>query len=948
MLGQCGYSRTGIGKAAGWLLLAAVLASAASAGDNDLYIVDEVGVLGIVDVQTGKATVIGATGTVLTDIAFDPQGRLFGLTETQFYRIDPATGTATELGAHGLPQASALVAGPDGTLLAAGSNTLWLYSIDPNSAIATPRDYVGHGALGDIAFFDGDLYMAAANRMLIRLDPAGDNAANGIGSFGGLNLYGMDTVGGILCGAAGTCLYALDTTSGVATLLVDYAGQGLGPAWGATAGPPTSDLPPRPGFGPYYEPYEPNIVPNAPGYTLPLDIDTITNFAQIDAIVDLDGVTDLIRQNGFAVIEPDARLRAFLETDDDIIEPYSALRARDIPLFFTTDTMLHLYHVQFDETLRDIEERCFVADIDGLTAALLDDAVSLHAQLQGDLKEAAGRNLAYLSVARRLMDPNAPIPALAASAAARELANIEAHEGFVPSDIFIYKEDYSQYVPRGHYTRSDALKRYFKTLMWYGRMAFLLKGSDPWGTFGQALISVHDAKVQTLQALLLTTSLRTVHVGERTALEVWDRLYGVTAFYVGLADDLTPYDYLWALDQVFDSDFALDDLADEDNYLALKRELALLPKPKIYGGTGNIILSPIAPPEALDEVLDKTAGLRLMGQRFIPDSYMFQHLVFPQVGAYLGNPAEPPFTMSKDGIRGYPRGLDVMAMLGSERARTILVDEGDTNYVDYWQRFAELEEQFAALTETDWHANLYWSWLHTLRALLEAPPEGYPNFMRAEAWQRHQLHSTLASWTELRHDTILYAKQSYTPGRGGTLAPPAYVEPVAQFWSRLLALARMTSRGLDDLGVLSAEARQRLHETEDSITQLLAITGRQLANEPLSASDTAFIAGLVLRLDGIVAGVHDTGVKTTLVADVHTEAGDGLVLEEAVGKVDLIVVACPAPDGSIFLAVGPVLSYYEFKQPMSDRLTDEAWRNLLDSPERPDRPTWYRPLLHTN
>jgi hypothetical protein len=96
---------------------------------------------------------------------------------------------------------------------------------------------------------------------------------------------------------------------------------------------------------------------------------------------------------------------------------------------------------------------------------------------------------------------------------------------------------------------------------------------------------------------------------------------------------------------------------------------------------------------------------------------------------------------------------------------------------------------------------------------------------------------------------------------------------------------------------------------------------------------------------GAVIGIEETGLMTTLVADVHTHTAEGKVLEEAVGYVDLIIVACPSPDGSIFLAAGPVLSYYEFKHPMSDRLTDEAWQNLLDSPEKPERPTWFLPLM---
>ena len=41
----------------------------------------------------------------------------------------------------------------------------------------------------------------------------------------------------------------------------------------------------------------------------------------------------------------------------------------------------------------------------------------------------------------------------------------------------------------------------------------------------------------------------------------------------------------------------------------------------------------------------------------------------------------------------------------------------------------------------------------------------------------------------------------------------------------------------------------------------------------------------------------------------------------------------------------PVLSYYEFKHSMNDRLTDEAWRALLASPEKPDRPKWYTSLI---
>ncbi len=574
----------------------------------------------------------------------------------------------------------------------------------------------------------------------------------------------------------------------------------------------------------------------------------------------------------------------------------------------------------------------------------------MYNQYTGDLKESAKRNVAYLAVANKLIDPNTQVPPLVADLVASELAKIDAHAGFAASDIFIYQEDYSQYIPRGHYTRSEELKRYFRTLMWYGRMAFLLKGAEFWGPTGEALISTYDAKIQTLQAVLLAKSIDSVSVNGRTGCDIWDRMYAVTSFYVGLADDLTPYEYLGAVHKVFGSSFDPAYLENEDKFFALKAELVLLRSPKIYGGTGNIFVPLPLTSESLNEVLDKTKGMRFMGQRFIPDSYMFQQLVSPQVTTYTGSGNPIPFTYGITPIgpqRCYPRGLDAMTVLGSALANAILLEEGDTDYVNYWQQFDKLKAEFDAFDISDWNHNLYWGWLYSLRALIEGFPQGYPNFMRTQAWEKKELNATLASWTQLRHDTILYAKQSYTPTP--TSVPPTvtgYVEPVPEFYGRLLALTRMTREGLSNLNALSAQATERLINLENILSRLIEIANKELANQPLSNNDYWYIETFGRTLEGVVTGVSKTGVKTTLVADVHTYGFEQQVVEEGVGYVDLIIVACPVPNGSIFLAAGPVLSYYEFKHPMADRLTDEAWRQILGSPQRPARPPWFQPLMH--
>ncbi|MBN2312920.1 MAG: DUF3160 domain-containing protein [Sedimentisphaerales bacterium] len=714
--------------------------------------------------------------------------------------------------------------------------------------------------------------------------------------------------------------------------------------------------PVEPNFAAYYEPLELHIEPNVVSYELPLDMNLVTNFEKVNEKLSLDQVRDLISRNGFVVIEHD--IASYDPTREDIAKPYEYLRDKGIPMFVTADTLLHLYHVQFDETLKEIEEHQFYSDIRMLTDSLLDDALQLYDQLEGDLKEATRRNIAYLSVASQLLGSSSPIPEVVSDDVAAELAQIDAHSGFAPSNIFIYREDYSQYVPRGHYTRSDVLKKYFKTLMWYGRMAFLLKGHENWGPdpSKEALINPYDAKIQTLQAFLLAYSMDTQQFDDRSAREIWNRIYTVTAFYVGLADDLIPHDYLWALDRVFGREFTLSDLDDPNHFHELRTELALLPAPEIYGGTGDANAPYPVTEEALDDILEKTKGMRFMGQRFIPDSYMFQNLIFPQVEVYTGDVNNLPFTsvITVAGIlRGYPRGLDVMALLGSEQAKEILIQDGDTDYEGYWDRFNELADTFDGFGREEWNRNLYWGWLYSLRALIADYPESYPAFMQTPAWSKRSLNAALASWTELRHDTILYAKQPYFP------PPPyaeriatCYVEPAPEFFARLLALTRMTSRGLSDLAVLSEQASKQLASFEEILTRLIEIATKELINQPLSAGDWTFLDYLAEKLEDLM--IHDdnaswwetTGLKTTLVADVHTCGGDEeRVLEEAVGKVDLIVVACPQPDGSAFLAAGPVLSYYEFKHPMADRLTDEQWREMLDSPDQPERPAWYQPLM---
>ena len=721
----------------------------------------------------------------------------------------------------------------------------------------------------------------------------------------------------------------------------------------------------------------------SPAYSLPLSLQEITNQDDIDSIFRLDAnQKELLERNGFVVIPWHG---------DDMVEPYETMKQREVPIFVTSDTLLHLYHIQFNEILKRIEEEEFFDQLIVMSQAMLETSIQdYRAFADSDLKEAARRNAAYFAVALKLLQTptegydeatlkaeieqwnrehpydkkefkpvtkvNFTIPNYIKGDVEEEIKNIEEHEGFKPSAIFnsdtdracelpgTYCEDYSQYVPRGHYTRSETLKRYFKTMMWYGRMAFLLKGGE------EALVSEEDAKLATIQASLISAELPNVEVEDGTAQSIWDRIYSVTSFFVGTADDLTPYEYLDAMEKVFGTEFDSSLLANDEKLLALKVELAQMRNPEIYGGSGICVIYPPITKAKLYECLAKTKGMRFMGQRFIPDSFMFQHLVSPAVGMYVGD--GQPFTMKMTAAgpaRAFPRGLDAMAVLGSERAYEILKEEGDTEYegkdTSYDKQLNWLKSQFSEFDVADWNRNLYWAWLYALMPLLEGFGEGYPTFMQTQAWQDKELQTALASWTELRHDTILYAKQTYTPTL--QMAPPqhkpvvGYVEPIPEFYARMLALTSMTREGLAQLNALSNEEMSRLEDLESILSRLLDISKDELENKELTEADYEFIRSFGEQLESIVAGVEAEGKETTIVADVHTDTNPPRqVLEEGVGYVDLILVAYKLPDGRIIIGAGPVLSYYEFKHPMDDRLTDDKWKEMLEGGNAPDRPDW--------
>lgn len=660
--------------------------------------------------------------------------------------------------------------------------------------------------------------------------------------------------------------------------------------------------------------YDTTLTPCVPEFTVAEDLSNVTNPELVEYWN--DEAKQKLLENGFLVCN---------STDDEFYPQYESNRYVYTPNFVTVDASLHTYHLYFLYLQRQTEQEHLLPLLQELTTAMLSESQSQSDALTGtEWENAAHRNVAYFSVAAALLDPTADTSALPQEAA-QELALIEAAAGIAPSPVMnlgeengSQQEDYSQYIPRSYYTESEDLTRYFKAMMWYGRMAFLQSDAD-----------------KTRSAVLMNLALR-----DSGAQENWQRIYDVTCFFAGVSDDANANDYLPLIDAAYGGSAQLSALpGDEAAWQTLTASLKTLQPAAINS-------MPIYEWDNRDE---STAGYRFMGQRYTIDADILQKLVYRDV------------EQSADGRkRLLPDALDVPAALGSDTALDILHTQCDTDYPNYDDQMNTVRTKMAEAGDSVWNASLYSAWLNTLRPLTEARGEGWPQYMQTAAWRTKSLASFLGSWTELKHDTALYSKQVYGEMGGGggieEVDDRGWVETEPVVFSRLAALSQATSEGLEKLGLLDDNSKENLDKLYQLNYQLMVIAEKELRNELPSEEEFELIRSFGGQLEHFwleTVATRDQNFVTpqehpaALVADIATDP-NGSVLQTAtdVGTIYVLV----SVDGSPRIAVGKVYSFYQFTQPLDQRMTDQDWwAQLGKAPDeegnfhwedRPSIPAW--------
>lgn len=614
-----------------------------------------------------------------------------------------------------------------------------------------------------------------------------------------------------------------------------------------------------------------------------------------------------LAQDGFAIVPGNHEQLFHLYEQND----YNCF-----PSFITTDLFLQLFHLYFDCVLREAEEQTLSPLIIDYTLKMYH---AMHQQAVGASSSELGRlahhNAVFFAVAYQLFTGMLiGTPDEQAEAKPEVESVLKAENGYSQfmADYKMVEFPYSLFRPRGHYSRNDVLKRYFRGMMWLQSVPF---GMD------------NDEEVR--EAVVLACLMKE----QEDATRSYERIDQLLTYLMGKSDNLSIPQVQAEVAKIGKPLHVL--LASESDMARLKKALNDL-------GEKQTRIRPKFERTSRNKIC-------LLPQRYQPDAEVLQEMV------------DHDSTPTK---RATPQGLDIFASMGVMAAEQILVDAGQ-EWKDFKPMLAKMKER---MNEIDWNETIATQWMRALRGINEgSAADNMPYFMGTPEWGRKDLNAMLASWAELKHDAILYAKQPMGAECGGGGIPDpvvkGYVEPNVTFWKKAVELFDNTSELLKGQGLLSERLEQITTRIREEAQFLLSISRKELEGTPLTdeeydqlkckgATFENISLDIVRQPDQYLMGwsdVEGADRQVALVADVYTANSDNnpdkSILYEGVGAADEIFVVVEI-DGYLYLTRGAVFSYREFKQPVGEqRLTDEEWQQQLEKNPRKGVPEWMNRII---
>jgi hypothetical protein len=507
------------------------------------------------------------------------------------------------------------------------------------------------------------------------------------------------------------------------------------------------------------------------------------------------------KANGFVVSE---RMGA-----SSFGEMFYRIYGRDLPVFVTSDAILHAWHRSFDAMLEELEATYLsgtLGDILGGMAEVVRNAKTAYSD--GPLAESIADADYFLAVARSLLTGKPASTKLDQDARVAETLNAIDAEKMQTFKLFGRDRsmDFSQFKPRGHYEASEELRRYFKAMMWCGRVDLRVAG-------GYDLTGPLSSPRELGAAIVLHDLLKRSGKFDR-----WRQFDALLQTLVGHADSAT-FAHMDAL--LKESKLAGPAAFKDEKALESLQADILAGKFGLQDIRGDVYWNR----PGASQPIQLPRSFTLLGQRFAIDSWAMAKNVYDDIkwDNELVN-------------RRIPSSLDVaFAALANDQVVPELVDRmiaGPRKFRDrenYQHNLLAARLTVDQRPATAWESTVYDGWLAALRELSKPTTDTkYPEAMRTKAWAMKALNTQLASWTQLRHDTVLYVKQSHTTGQA-CFYPAGFVEPVPAFWGRMEILAAKSADLLEKTPYPDIEVERPTHWGGKQKLKLIDLQKKQIA-----------------------------------------------------------------------------------------------------------------------
>ncbi len=673
----------------------------------------------------------------------------------------------------------------------------------------------------------------------------------------------------------------------------------------------------------------------------------------------------IFQTNGFVV---SGRLGTYSFADS-----FYKVFTADLPVFFSCDAALHAWHRSYGTMLEELEETYLAPTLQSVIEGMGSQVSSLWVQSSGTALPNGVKDADYfLAVAHSLISGTNDYGSLGQNA--QILATLTAISNLQPATAVAMfgtnrLVDCSQFQVRGHYETSQRLQRYFRAMMWCGLIDFRFTGSTNDNSLRElsGAIAMH---------LLLKNS------GQFTN---WQKIDGVVQMFVGLPDSMTFAQF---------GDLMTAANIQSPASLFPPGSLANLQLQIMSGqiGVQNIQSGYFFSPWSRQQI-KLPRSFTMLGQRFVLDAWAMNQCVFDRI--IWDTNGIPEFEDKV--MRRVPSALDIaFSVLGNDQTVPQIASRiANTNGLPwrdgypYQHNLTAVRRVIDAQDPSVWTNNIYFYWLASLRELSAPTTDpAYPDAMRTPAWAMKTLNTQLASWTELRHDTVLYVKQPYT----GTILcsyPDGFIEPRVSFWQRMSDMALRTKDLMatlpntgqfvfepnnaydtaftNSIGDIYTNRMQFLANFATQMTMLRDISAKELSRQPLTSNEVFFIQSLIENpynyggarsFSGWYPHIFYYNARAqrsllppcdmwdALVTDVQTDpteplVGDpGCILHEGVGNINLLAIAVNWGTNDAAVYAGPVMSHYEFELGPTTRETDSQWKTDARAGNLPPQPDW--------